>query len=518
MGDSPPLRLVLRPQPRSVLVAARRTATVRPCVECLLFLSAALSVFGAEIPKAPVPKSPYIAVVYRYADTMLEKGRDTYGPQKTGLFLSALDRDALAPMTNRPAAPAGVRESDRAGGASGPLIGANPQHDENLLRLLYLLSDLTTKPKYRDAANAALKWSLQNARSPATDLLAWGEHMSWDVMNDEPLAANGAAGGTHEFFRPWLLWDRCFEVAPEASKRFALGLWQHQVADQHTGAFDRHAGFARHSPGTRMDFPRHAGFYLRTWAAAYAQTKDEQFLAAIETMLQRFEKKRHPRTGLIEGYSGSTNAWTASALSFAIDCDGAAHGVPESLASRLRAFAAREDEIFCSLPHDLKNAGGFITGTERVTGKSGEPPTPLWKAHYGGYTTAQVAMMCVSRYDNTGRIGHRNLVLAAADAYRNSLPAEGDDLWPGSFGHAISLQVAAWRHSARPDYFERARKFADLALEKFWGTNALPRASLKSDHYETITGADTLALALAELHLHVLHITAVRCPPNTIDR
>jgi hypothetical protein len=267
-----------------------------------------------------------------------------------------------------------------------------------------------------------------------------------------------------------------------------------------------------------MDFPRHAGFYLRTWAAAYAQTNDDQFLAAIETVLERFEKKRHPRTGLIEGYGGFTNAWTASALSLAIDCDGAAHWVPEPLAARLRAFAAREDEIFCSLPHALKHTGGFIASTARATGKSNEPPTPLWNARYGGYTTAQVAMLCVSRYDNTGRIGHRNLLLAAADAYLNSLPAEGDDLWPATFGHAISLQIAAWRHSARPDYFERARKFADLALEKFWGTNALPRASLKSDHYETITGADTLALALAELHLQVLHITAVRCPPNTIDR
>ena len=47
---------------------------------------------------------------------------------------------------------------------------------------------------------------------------------------------------------------------------------------------------------------------------------------------------------------------------------------------------------------------------------------------------------------------------------------------------------------------------------------SLPRASLKTGHYETITGADTLALALVELHLHILHITAVRCPSNTIDR
>lgn len=113
----------------------------------LVFLAAGFSfeACAEEIPKAPVPKSPFVTVVYRYADAMLEHGRDTYGPQKTGLLLSALDRTTLAPLTNRPAAPAGVREEERAGAKEGPLTGANPQHDENLLRLLYMLSELSGK-------------------------------------------------------------------------------------------------------------------------------------------------------------------------------------------------------------------------------------------------------------------------------------------------------------------------------------------------------------------------------------
>jgi len=41
---------------------------------------------------------------------------------------------------------------------------------------------------------------------------------------------------------------------------------------------------------------------------------------------------------------------------------------------------------------------------------------------------------------------------------------------------------------------------------------------MKTDHYESITGADTLAMSLAELHLASQHITAVRAPDNTIDR
>jgi hypothetical protein len=473
---------------------------------------------GGELPRMPVPTSPYIAVVYRFADALLDQGRDNFGPKRSGLILSALNRDPIAPLTNRPPAPSGIRESDRVGAASGPLTGANPQHDENLLRLLYTLSELSSKPKYRDAANGELQWFLQNAASPETGLLAWGEHMSWDTVKDAPINASRAEHGTHEFFRPWLLWDHCFELASEASKRFAIGLWEHQIADHQTGAFDRHAAFSRHESGTQRDFPRHAGFYIRTWAMAYSQTRDEQFLKPIEVMLGRFEKKRGLSTGVIEAYAGHSNAWLTSSLSLAIDCDGAAHQAPEALAGRLRKFAAREDEIFCALPHNPKRDGGFISKAETASGKYGDSRTSLWEAHYGGDTTAQVGMMCVSRYENTGKVGYRQLVVAAADAYHDSSPSEEADAWPATFGQAISLQLAAWRYSADASYLEQARRLADLAVVKFWGGRALPKASLKTDHYESITGADTLALSLLELHLHVLHITAVRYPPNTIDR
>jgi len=471
---------------------------------------------GGEIPKAPVPPSPFLPVVYRYADAMLERGRDTYGPQKSGLFLSALDRTTLAPLTNRPAAPSGVREGDRVGAKGGPLVGANPQHDENLLRLLYTLSELSSKSKYRDAADAALKWFLDNTAPPATGLLPWGEHLSWNVMTDEPNCKGDDA--LHEFFRPWLLWDRCFKVAPSASRRFALGLWEHQIVNHATGAFNRNAGFAKHAPHDGMDFPHHAGFFIRTWAVAYARTKDEQFLKAIEVLLTRYEKKRHPKTALIEAHTGNTNAWADSALSLAIDCDGAAHLMPGAMASRLRAFAAREDEVFCSLAHEVRDKGGFVTVVDSATARPQEQPTPLWNARYGGFTTAQMGMMCVSRYENTGKVGYRDLIHAAADAYMKSLPGEAEDAWPGTFGQAISLQVAAWRSTARQAYLDRARALADFAVKKFFEQGPLPRASLKSQHYETITGADTLALGLVELHLHILAITAVRCPPNTIDR
>ena len=83
-----------------------------------------------------IPPSPFSAAFYGCADAMLQHGRDSYGPQKSGLLLSALDRKTLSPLKRRPPAPAGIRDESRPGAPDQPLLGANPQLDENLLRLL----------------------------------------------------------------------------------------------------------------------------------------------------------------------------------------------------------------------------------------------------------------------------------------------------------------------------------------------------------------------------------------------
>jgi rhamnogalacturonyl hydrolase YesR len=141
--------------------------------------------------------------------------------------------------------------------------------------------------------------------------------------------------------------------------------------------------------------------------------------------------------------------------------------------------------------------------------------TSLWDDRSD--TTAKLGMLCVARYENTGDIKYRDLMHAAADAYFDLEPDKVSDVSPMNLGHAISLQVAAWRSTAQPHYLNRARYFGDWALKTFFDA-PLPRASVKSNHYEAITGADTLALALVDLHLNILGITAVRCPSNTIDR
>jgi hypothetical protein len=317
-------------------------------------------------------------------------------------------------------------------------------------------------------------------------LLPWGEHLSWDVVADKPIS--GGEEFMHEFARPWVLWERCYELAPAESKRFALGLWNHQIANQKTGGFDRHAPYFEHGPVDGKDFPRHAGFYILTWGQAYKHTHDETFLKAIEALVARFERKRVQKDGSMVGTIGPLDPHSAAAL------------VPDPLALRLRAFAEKEDELI--LP-DLQNP------------KS--PQAPLWQTGYSAGTQASTAMFCLARYQQTQKPAYRDLIIAIADRYKDSVPEEDLDAWPLSFGHAISTQLAAYRFTRDEKYLAQAKRLADLAIGLFWQDNPLPRASMKTGHYETITGADTLALSLLELHATINKLS-VAIPSNTIDR
>src|SRR5206468_2041026 len=209
--------------------------------------------------------------------------------------------------------------------------GANPMLDQNLLRVFYTLSELTGEARYARVADEELSWFFHHTMSPKTSLLPWGEHLSWDVVWDVPIS--GGEEMMHEFARPWALWDQCYRLAAEPSVRFALGLWEHQIANHQTGGFDRHAPYFEHGPVDGKDFPRHAGFYMLTWGHAYKQSHDQTFLTAIETLLARFERKRTAKDGTQVATIGPLDPFSTAAL------------VPDPLSSRLKAFAAKEDEL-----------------------------------------------------------------------------------------------------------------------------------------------------------------------------
>jgi hypothetical protein len=69
-----------------------------------------------------------------------------------------------------------------------------------------MLSRVTGDAKYARAADTALADFLTRTASPATGLLAWGEHVCWDLARDA--WASGERQPCHEMKREMLFWDR----------------------------------------------------------------------------------------------------------------------------------------------------------------------------------------------------------------------------------------------------------------------------------------------------------------------
>lgn len=443
----------------------------------------------------------YLEVVQRYADYMIQYGKDVYGTVHSPLFASALKRQSSSYQLLEPPFP----EIEGVSIAHRVLTGANPMHDENLYRLLYALAEVIGDRTYEQAADEALKWFFTHTQSKQTGLFTWGEHLGWDFLTEGPLSNIKQGENTffiHEFWRPWVLWRKCYALAPEACEQFARGLCDHQIRDHETGNFSRHAYYDRHFAGRNHEYPRHAGFYIATWGEAYAHTRDPFFLQAIETLVDYFENRRHPKTGALPSASAHPEiTWPFNELSYAVSVWETACKVPEPLAIKLCQAAERTDDVFTQIPHQLgRQGGGFVIVAETDTLQSPEihrkrPFSQLWATRG---SDARRAMLVWVRYQQTPSKKYRQLIIATAERYL-AVDTPNGTLFPGTFGAAISLLVRANRLIGDNRFLQRADELAKQAVRLFWRTHPLPHASSRHDHYESLTKADTLAVALLEL-------------------
>ena len=474
--------------------------------------SPALDPFPPDCRGGLDPDTDYLEVVQAYADAMIEEGRDRYGDQHSPLFAVTLDRQTtrLPEGLRRRAIGRlgfeewGVRPQDRI------MEGGNPMRHQNLYQTLYALTAATGDARYAEKADEGLAWFFRSCQSEGTHLLAWGDHAGWDFYDNVP-----AGTDIHEFSRPWVLWERVFELTPEPAIRFARGLWDHQIGDQKTGAFSRHARLSRHGPGTGWDFPRHAGFYIDIWTEAYRRTHDETFLRAIQTLVDFYARHASKKTGAIPAEvdnprSNNVMLWPQSNLSLAIDLWRSTEGgdLPEQLTHPMRQMALGIDEVYKRLPHKVHEGGGLVQRSHIDTLEAisvipgySDPYTDRWGGAYGHRATVKVANKLVLRYQQTNDEGLRRLILDAAAQYLDSEPDADAVIYPGTLADTVFLMLAVHEMTGERRFLDRADHFGTLAVQMFFDEGSpLPRATSQHDHYEAnINRPDTLVMALLKL-------------------
>lgn len=470
-----------------------------------------LIAFFVFCPGARAEETPYLDAVRKTADALLTSALDQYGKERSGMILSVLDCETAKPTRLLPQPPFGVRHSDRTGPG-----GSNANLQLDLYRTLFHLGRLTGDPRYGEAAKIALVDFMKITQHPETGLLAWGEHLYWNCVEDR--LGDLDPNRTHEQKRSFVFFDEMLDWNRAGALAYAEGLWNHQIADQKTGDFSRHAKYDRHDPRKGYDFPKEGGYFIDLWSQSYGATKDPRWIEPVRVLARRYLSRTNKRGLLDFDTSGEADRvnWsvTLANLSLAVDAAAAAPRMDPDTTTLLQELVEKLDRGFLGLAHRVSDPSlGFIcyaftdTGAPRpLERKQSDGYSPAWTMGYGINTTAMFALLCHTRQEQLGAgesgDAYRRLILEAARIYQTVPPdPEKSDLWAGEYGTALFAELAAFRLTRDPSFLESAKEIGDNALGVFWEKDhPLPRASSRTRHYEAITYPDTLLLALLALH------------------
>ncbi|MBD3377846.1 hypothetical protein GF406_22645 [candidate division KSB1 bacterium] len=454
----------------------------------------------------------YLNMVRDYADAMIQYGRDTYGSEHSPLFAVALDRNTMkiGCFNNIP----GIRNMDRT------LGGANPQRNTHFYAILYELTELTGENKYADHADKAFEFFFTHCQSPLTGLMAWGEHLYWDFALEQV----GGDDRKHEICGEWPFWERCYALAPKACWKFAIGQWDHQIADKQTGDFSRHARWSGHEPGKGAEFPRYAGQLILNWADAYGREENanhrrrHELVTAIERLVYRMEQNmKRTKTGYLQARTKRHHqVWPASNLELARCLWKAAPFLDIALAQRLRELALQQDIHFLQMPHRISIGGGFVQELDSETGKptarktptgTRKPYTALWETVSGQNIHTSMANRCFSRFiqikQDYPKLAEKygKLLHATAEQYMHFMPDTSIILTPSKFASVTTLMISMFEITGNQKYLDRAHDFGNLGIQLFLNDGLpLPKATNRHAHYETITGGPGFMHVLLALH------------------
>jgi len=242
--------------------------------------------------------SAFLDAVIQHADSILKFGRDAYGPRPTPLLVDGLDIDTRRPATWR-------KDGD------GPeWVMVNLASQQNLFRLLDVLTTITGRQEYRDAAEAAMRWGFEHLQAD-NGLLHWGGHRLYD-------AATGRCEGEavkHELKSTCPYYEFLWRLDGQRTRRFIEAFWDGCVRRWDILDFDRHAYYDRPTnpdvwgrdyAGGPVPFEGEGLTFANAGADLYYSAvmlhrlggADPRPLGWAKRLARRYVEARHPHTGL----------------------------------------------------------------------------------------------------------------------------------------------------------------------------------------------------------------------------
>jgi pectate lyase len=169
-----------------------------------------------------------------YGDNILKYDKDVYGYEETPLFV-----DGINIFTMQPA----VYVYD---GVKSVLTNFTSQ--QNTLRTLEALTNMTGNSKYVDRAKEVIKYNLENICDQNGNLYAGG-HMWWDSFHETTSNSKTRSLELKSFYPYYDLW---YQTDKELASRAVAAIWDSKMTDWSMLTFSRHGSYNK-APTARWD-------------------------------------------------------------------------------------------------------------------------------------------------------------------------------------------------------------------------------------------------------------------------
>ncbi|WJM82390.1 pectate lyase [Pectobacterium brasiliense] len=172
-----------------------------------------------------------LTIVNQYVDNVLTKAGDHYHGQSPTPLLA----DGVDPRTGK------QMEWIFPDGRQAVLSNFSAQ--QNLMRVLVGLSNLSGNPSYKQRAEAIVKYHFQHYQDES-GLLIWGGHRFVDLKTLQPEGPSEKEM-VHELKNAYPYYDLMFSVDKDATARFIRGFWNAHVYDWKIMETSRHGKYGQ---------------------------------------------------------------------------------------------------------------------------------------------------------------------------------------------------------------------------------------------------------------------------------
>lgn len=459
-------------------------------------------------------------------NTLMTKGTDRYGAVQSSMFVSILDVNTLdCPQNPEWLDSEAYYEVGRSHRRA--MAGANFWYDQETIRAMYRLTNMTGNTSYVDGANRAINAFFDTAIRSDTGMPAWGSHTFYNVYTDTPYTDGGTVG-PHEILVYDAQWGKLYDQRPTETKAVVDKIWQRHVANKTTGQFNRHD-----DSSVGCDFAFAGGSYISAFATMYNKTRDSTYLNHALTVENWHWSNRNTTTDLVADAPGLGSsrydgnhcfttvtgpyAWQLmNAYQQTGDGTFLSHAVAYLKAYEKYGWDSSAKTYWAELSLD----GTPVPGEARGSGYDAWEPTghvDMWKTTIFSYEFPLIAAQSTIRaYELTGDSELLDSAKHWATAIEQDLPVQLGRRWApellaampdlattgGSYaedyGRVISFFVHMYQSTLDTSYLEIAEEVGTDAVNKLY-VNGIFRGHPAKPYYECTNGVGVLLDAMLEL-------------------